>query len=72
LERTVTALLHIVASLVSSRIATVTIDTVFAFDTSLAFIIPLVALLTSLPVMWREEHLWIFVVLQRVRRSSRV
>jgi hypothetical protein len=28
-----------------------------AFDTIVAFVIPLVALLLSLPVMWHKEHL---------------
>jgi hypothetical protein len=36
------------------------------FDTSAEFIVLLVALLTSSLVMWREEHLWNFSVLQRV------
>jgi hypothetical protein len=30
-------------------------------DTTVAFVIPLVALLTPLSVMWREEHLGISV-----------
>jgi hypothetical protein len=38
----------------------------------LVFIIPLVALKTSSPVMWRKEHLWNFSVLQRVQLSSLV
>jgi hypothetical protein len=46
--------------------ATATLDTIVAFDTIVALDIPLVALLTSPPVMWRKEHLWNFSVLQRV------
>jgi hypothetical protein len=38
----------------------VTLDTIVFFDTIVAFGIPLVAPLTSSPVMWREEHLWNF------------
>jgi hypothetical protein len=41
-------------------------DTTAAFDTIVSFAIPLVALLTSSPMMWRKEHLWNFSVLQRV------
>jgi hypothetical protein len=44
--------------MVSNRIiATTTLNTAVAFDIIVAFVIPLVALLTSTPVMWREEHL---------------
>jgi hypothetical protein len=42
-------------------IETMTFDIIVAFDTTVAFVIPLVALLTSLPVMWREERLRISV-----------
>jgi hypothetical protein len=35
-------------------------------DTIVALVIPLVALLTSPPVMWRKEHLWNFGVIQTV------
>jgi hypothetical protein len=38
-------------------IAETTSDTVVAFCTSVAFVISLVAVLTSSPVMWRKEHL---------------
>jgi hypothetical protein len=41
-----------------------------ALDTIVAFVIPLVALLTSSPIMWCEEHLWNFSVFQRVHLSS--
>jgi hypothetical protein len=40
--------------------ATVTLDGI------VAFVIPMVALLTSLPMMCHVEHLWNFSVLQRV------
>jgi hypothetical protein len=42
-----------------------TLDVTVAFDTSVTFVIPLVTLLTSSPIMWREEHLWNFTLLQR-------
>jgi hypothetical protein len=35
-----------------------TLNTIVAFDTVVVFVNPLVALLTSLPVMWREKFLW--------------
>jgi hypothetical protein len=38
-------------------VAAITFDTNFAFDNIVVFVIPLVALLTSSPVMWREVHL---------------
>jgi hypothetical protein len=42
-----------------------TLDTTVAFDTMITFIILLVALLTSMPVMWREKkNIWNFGVLQ--------
>jgi hypothetical protein len=43
-----------------------TLDTTVAFDNIVVFVIPLVALLTSSPVMWRKGHLLNFSVLQRV------
>jgi hypothetical protein len=51
-------------------IAKMTLDTIVAFHTIVAFDIPLIALLTSSPVMWRKEHLWNFSVLQRVHALS--
>jgi hypothetical protein len=42
-----------------------TLDTIVSFDTTVAFVIPLAALLTS-PMLWHKEHLWNFSVLQRV------
>jgi hypothetical protein len=33
-------------------------------DTTIAFVIPLVALLTSSPVMWHKENHWNAIVLQ--------
>jgi hypothetical protein len=56
-------------SIIGSHCATMTVDTTVASDTIVAFVIPLVALLTSLPVMWHKAHLsWNFCVglLQRV------
>jgi urocanate hydratase len=49
-----------------------TLDTSVTFDTNTAFVIPLVVLLTPPPVMWRNEHLRNFSVLQRVHLSSLV
>jgi hypothetical protein len=40
--------------------------TLVAFDTTIASVIPLVALLTSPPMMWHKEQLWNFSVFQRV------
>jgi hypothetical protein len=53
-------------------IVTMTLDTIVVFDSTVAFVIPLIALLTSMPVMWHEEHLWNFSVLQGVHLSSLV
>jgi hypothetical protein len=36
-------------------VATTTADNTVAFDTIIAFVIPLVALLTSSTVIWRKE-----------------
>jgi hypothetical protein len=33
-----------------------------ALDTTVVFVIRLVAMLTSFPVMWRKQHLWNFSV----------
>jgi hypothetical protein len=41
-------------------------------DTTVVFVLPLVTLLTQLPVMWHKEHLWNFCVLQRVQLSGPV
>jgi hypothetical protein len=61
-------------------IETMALDTIVVFDTIVAFrVMSTVALscfyqlgspLASLPMMWREEHLWNFSVLQRVVRLS--
>jgi uncharacterized membrane protein len=65
-----TLLDQIAATLFSDySIATMTLNAIDAFDTIVAFEIPLVAILTTKPVMWREEHLWNFSVLQRVLLS---
>jgi hypothetical protein len=53
-------------------IATVTVDTIATLDTTAAFVIPLVVVLASSPVMWHEEHIWNFNVLQRVLLSNLV
>jgi hypothetical protein len=37
--------------------AIMTYDIIVASDKIVAFVIPLVALVMSLPVVWREEHL---------------
>jgi hypothetical protein len=52
------------------NIATMTQDTVVAFDKSVAFFIPMVTLLMSMPMMWHEEHLWNVSVLQREHLSN--
>jgi hypothetical protein len=39
------------------HIVTVTLDIFVAFDSIVAFVIPLVALLMSLLIMWHKEHL---------------
>jgi hypothetical protein len=48
------------------------LDIIAASDTIVALVILLVALLTSTPVMLREEHLWKFCVIERVHISSLV
>jgi hypothetical protein len=51
-------------------IVTMTFDATVAFDTIVAFVIPLVALMKSSPVMLRDEHLWNFSALQRLHFSN--
>jgi hypothetical protein len=64
---------HIVATMTSDHIiATLPLDTMVVFDTVVAFVIPLVALLSSAIMMWCEEHLWNLSVLQRVHLLSLV
>jgi hypothetical protein len=56
-------------------VTTMTLDHTVAtmtMDTTTAFVIPLVALLTSSPVMRRKEHHWNASVLQRVHIPSLV
>jgi hypothetical protein len=53
-------------------VATITLDTIISLSVIIAFVIPLVALLTSLPAMWRKEHLWNFCVPQREHFSRLV
>jgi hypothetical protein len=54
---------HTVITMTSSTLLQVTLDIIIAFDTIFAFVILLVALLTSSPVMWRKERLWDFSIL---------
>jgi hypothetical protein len=51
---------------------TMILGTTVAFDAIVALIVPLLALMTSMPVMWRKEHFWNFSVLQIEHRSSLV
>jgi hypothetical protein len=51
-------------------VATMTLDDIVTFNTSVAFVIPLVALLMSSPVMWHKDPLWNFSVLQRLHFSN--
>jgi hypothetical protein len=51
-------------------VSTITVDIIVVSDTTTAFFIPLVALLTSSPVMWDGEHFWNFTVLQRIHLSN--
>jgi hypothetical protein len=53
-------------TLLDQIVSTMALDITVAFDTTAAFVIPLVTQLTSSPVMWRKEHPWNFRVLQRV------
>jgi hypothetical protein len=53
-------------------VAKIVLDIIVTFDTIFAFVSPLVVFLTSLPVMWRKEHLWKFSVFQKVHLSSPV
>jgi uncharacterized protein YqhQ len=49
-----------------------TFNTIVAFNIIVSFVIPLVALLMPLPMMWHKEHHWNFRVLQRVHLSTLV
>jgi hypothetical protein len=51
-------------------VSTIALDAIVASDSTVASLIPLAALLTSSPVMWREEHLFNFCVLQRAMLSG--
>jgi hypothetical protein len=53
-------------------VATVTLDTIVAFDIIAALVIPLFVLLSASPLMWCKEHHCDFSVLQRVHLSSLV
>jgi hypothetical protein len=46
---------HIAVTMILDHTATVILDTIVVFDI-VACVIPLVALLTSSPLMWHEEH----------------
>jgi hypothetical protein len=57
---------HIIATMALDHInATITLDTTVAFHTIFAFVNPLVVLLTPSLLMWREDRLWNFSVLQK-------
>jgi hypothetical protein len=48
---------HIVVRMTLDHVVErISLHTTVAFDTIIAFVIPLVALLTSPLIMWREEH----------------
>jgi hypothetical protein len=53
-------------------IAAMTYGTTVPSHMIVSFVIPLVSLLTSMPMMWSEEHLWNVSVLQRVHLSNLV
>jgi hypothetical protein len=62
---------HTIAAMVSDySVATITLDKVVATDIIVAFIIPLIALLISSPVLWHTEHSSNFCVFQRVHHSN--
>jgi hypothetical protein len=46
------------------------LDIIIAFVTFVEFVIPLVVLPTSSPLIWRKEHLWSFSMLQRGHLSN--
>jgi hypothetical protein len=48
------------------------INATMILETIVAFVIRSVAPLMSLPMIWYEEHLWNFSVLQRVHLSNLV
>jgi hypothetical protein len=52
--------------------ATTTLEATAAFNTIIAFVIPLVVMLLSMPLVWQEKHLWNFSILQRVYLSNLV
>jgi hypothetical protein len=62
---------HVVTMTSDHIIATMILDNTVAFDTIVAFLFPLVAMLTSAPVMWRG-HLLNFSILQGVRYLSKL
>jgi hypothetical protein len=45
-------------------IATMALNINITFHTIVAFVSPIVALLTSMLIMWHKEHLWNFGILQ--------
>lgn len=48
---------HSVSKITLEHIIAIGLDTIIVLDTIVAFIIPFIALLTSSPVVWREELL---------------
>jgi hypothetical protein len=65
-------LVYIVTMTLNHIISTITSDNIVALDNIVAFVITLVALLTSSPVMCLKNHLWNFSVLHRVHLFSLV
>lgn len=55
---------HCFNSTLDCTVSTVTLDDIVTFDTTVAFIIPLIALLMPSPQIWHKEHFWNFSVLQ--------
>jgi hypothetical protein len=51
---------------VDHTVAGMTYYTTIAFCTTAAFVISIIALLMSSPMMWHKVHLWNFSVLQTV------
>jgi hypothetical protein len=47
-----------------------TVAAIVVFDTTVAYVILLAALLTSTPVMWLGEYRWNFSAFQRRRISN--
>jgi hypothetical protein len=56
----------------SKLVAGMTSDNIATLNIIVMFVIVLVALLTSMPVIWLEEHLWNFSVPQSIHLSDPV